>query len=81
VARDGEFIGLRPASADSIPIAKGDHNLRRDQNSNACAHKQCRAANDIMQVAWGSVPISLSGPSSYNESRRSDAEKNRCHIY
>jgi hypothetical protein len=55
-----------------------EHNrdLRSDQGSNSSAQKQCRAGDDVMQVAWAFVPIAPSGPNSQEPCRCSHAEKN-----
>jgi hypothetical protein len=57
-------------------IAKGDHNLRSDQNPKPCTHEQRRARCDVMQVARAFVRIAPPGPGSHNPCRYPDAEKN-----
>jgi hypothetical protein len=57
-------------------IAKGDHDLRGDDNANSRARNQCRTDYDVMEVAGAFVRIAPSGPSSHDPGRCSHAEEN-----
>jgi hypothetical protein len=57
-------------------IAKGDHDLRGDDNANSRARNQCRTDYDVMEVAGAFVRIAPSGPSSHDPCRCFHAEQN-----
>jgi len=57
-------------------VAKRQHDLRSDQDSNSRTHKEGCASDDVMQVARAFVPITPSGPSSHDPRRCSDGEDN-----
>jgi hypothetical protein len=57
-------------------IAKGDHDLRGDDNANSRARNQCGTDYDVIEVAGAFVRIAPSGPSSHDPCRCSHAEQN-----